>query len=190
MLGLKRKEAFQLIAIFIGALILGNLLFRKKEELDMENIEKTWDSKTDAKIKTLHPVLRPKAAKFINEVEKRLSHRLRITDGLRTFAEQNKLYAQGRTAPGKKVTQVQGGGSYHNFGLAFDCYFTKDGKVTFDKAITPEVAAIGKELGLDWGGAWKSFKDYPHFELNKGKTSELLAKYNAGKKDSEGYVIV
>jgi hypothetical protein len=49
MLGLKRKEAFQLIAVFIGALILGNLLFRRKEELDMENIEKTWDSKMDAK---------------------------------------------------------------------------------------------------------------------------------------------
>ena len=49
MLGLKRKKAFQLIAVFIGALILSNLLFRRKEELDMENIQKTWDSKMDAK---------------------------------------------------------------------------------------------------------------------------------------------
>lgn len=156
----------------------------------MSSVEKTWDSKTDNKIKTLHPQLRPLAAKFINEVEKKLGHRLRITDGLRTFEQQNDLYAQGRTKPGKKVTQVKGGGSYHNYGLAFDTYFTENGKVTFAKAITPEVAKIGKDLGLKWGGDWKSFKDMPHFELNKGTTSELLTKYNAGKKDSEGYVIV
>jgi len=45
-------------------------------------------------------------------------------------------------------------------------------------------------MGLEWGGAWKSFKDMPHFQLTKGSTSELLAIYNAGKKDTNGYVIV
>jgi peptidoglycan L-alanyl-D-glutamate endopeptidase CwlK len=156
----------------------------------MLEVEKTWDSKTDLKIQTLHPKLRGIASKFINEVEKRLGHRLRITDAFRTFTEQDKLYAQGRTTSGKIVTKVKGGGSYHNYGLAFDTYFTENGKVTFKKAINSEIAKIGKELGLSWGGDWSSFKDMPHFELNKGKTSELLALHNANKVDSNGYVLV
>jgi hypothetical protein len=159
----------------------------------MENaiiIPKTWDSKTDTKILTLHPKLRYLAAYFINEVEKVLGKRLKITDGFRTFEEQNKLYAKGRTVAGTKVTNAKGGHSYHNYGLAFDCYFTKNGVVDFSKPINKEVAAIGQELGLEWGGGWKSLKDYPHFQLTKGTVSQLLALYNAGKKDSSGYVIV
>lgn len=184
-----RKTILILAGIFVGTIILANVLFKKSDMLN-EETEKTWDAKTDAKIKTLHPKLRPIASKFINQVEKRLGHRIKITDGLRTFAEQDALYAQGRTKSGKIVTKAKGGQSYHNYGLAFDCYFTVDGKVTFAKAITPEVAKIGKELGLEWGGSWTSFKDMPHFQLTKGSTSELLAKYNAGKKDANGYIIV
>jgi len=155
-----------------------------------EEIKKTWDSKTDAKILTLHPILRATASQFINEVEKRIGKQLKITDGFRTFAEQDKLYAKGRTTGGSKVTKAKGGQSYHNYGLAFDCYFTKNGKVDFSHPITPEVAKIGQELGLEWGGAWKSFKDFPHFQLTKGSISVLLAIYKADKKDSSGYIIV
>jgi len=47
-----------------------------------------------------------------------------VTQGLRTWEEQDALYAKGRTVPpiGKKyiVTKAKGGQSYHNFGLAFD----------------------------------------------------------------------
>jgi hypothetical protein len=173
----------------VATIIIASVLF-KKTDMENEIVEKTWDPKTDAKIQTLHPLMRAKASKFINQVEKRLGKRLRITDGYRTIAEQNKLYAQGRTTAGKIVTNAKGGSSYHNFALAFDCYFTKNGSVDFSHAITPEVAQIGKELGLEWGGSWKSFKDFPHFQLNKGTTTQLLALYNSGKKDSNGYVIV
>ena len=188
---LDKKTIIYLGLVMVTTIIISSVIFKNKitNTLDME-VEKTWDSKTDQKIKTLHPKLRPLASKFINEVQKRLGHKLRITDGLRTFAEQDRLYAQGRTTPGKIVTRVRGGGSYHNYGLAFDCYFTKDGSVTFAKGITPEIAKIGNELGLEWGGSWATFKDMPHFQLSKGSTSELLALYNAGKKDAEGYVIV
>jgi hypothetical protein len=188
---LDRNTLIKLGAIMVITIVVASVIFKKKisNTLDME-VEKTWDSKTDDKIKKLHPQLRPIASKFINEVQKRLGHKLRITDGLRTFAEQDALYAKGRTTSGKIVTRAKGGQSYHNYGLAFDCYFTQDGKVTFAKAINADIAKIGKELGLEWGGSWTSFKDMPHFQLSKGKTSELLAKYNAGKKDADGYVIV
>ena len=45
---------------------------------------------------------------------------LRFAYTYRSFDEQNHLYAQGRTKPGKIVTYAKGGQSYHNFGLAFE----------------------------------------------------------------------
>ena len=189
-----RKTLLLLAGVMVATIILANVLFKKTDkDSDMETneiVEKTWDTKTDAKIQTLHPLLRAKASKFINAVEKQLGKQLKITDGLRTFAEQDKLYAKGRTSGGSKVTNAKGGQSYHNYGLAFDCYFTKNGSVDFSKGITPEVAKIGQDMGLEWGGKWTSIKDLPHFQLTKGSTTELLAKYNSGKKDANGYVIV
>src|SRR5512133_1170305 len=46
---------------------------------------------------------------------------IRVVQGLRSWTEQDALYAMGRSTPGKIVTNVRGGGSYHNFGLAVDC---------------------------------------------------------------------
>ena len=66
---------------------------------------------------------------------------------------------------GNIVTYKKGGEGNHNFGKAIDVYFKKNGKIITDKLITPEVAQIGKNLGLTWGGDWKNFKDFPHFEL-------------------------
>lgn len=94
-----------------------------------------------------------------------------ITQGLRTWEEQDALYAKGRTlAPlGKQhiVTNAKGGQSFHNFGLAFDVVVLDSvGKADWD--IThpswKRSAEIGKSLSLEWGGDWKSFKDMPHFQ--------------------------
>ena len=43
-----------------------------------------------------------------------------VTQGLRTYAEQDALYAQGRTVPGEIVTNAAAGYSWHNFGNAVD----------------------------------------------------------------------
>ncbi|WP_150273217.1 M15 family metallopeptidase [Paenibacillus tepidiphilus] len=108
-----------------------------------------------------------------------------ITQGLRTVAEQNALYAQGRTKPGAIVTNARGGYSYHNYGLAVDFALLLpggssaswdmkrdgDGDGTSD---WQEVARQAKELGFEWGGDWSSFKDYPHLQMSFGLTiSEL-----------------
>ena len=47
-------------------------------------------------------------------------YRLDITSGFRSVADQNTLYAQGRTQPGNIVTNARGGRSLHNYGLAVD----------------------------------------------------------------------
>ena len=107
---------------------------------------------------------------------------VQITSGYRSFAEQNKLYAQGRTASGKIVTNARGGQSNHNYGLAIDyVLLSEDGK----KALWTinekwrRVAQIGKSLGFSWGGDWKSFKDYPHLEMMGGVT---LSQLQGGKR--------
>ena len=86
---------------------------------------------------------------------------------IRTYvspAEQEELYARGRTTPGPIVTNLRS--SAHTRGLAFDIMPYKDGKVLFDDNPTYEkLGAIARSLGLTWGGDWKGFKDYPHFEL-------------------------
>ena len=94
-----------------------------------------------------------------------------VTQGLRTWKEQDALYAKGRTAPpiGRKyiVTNAKGGSSWHNFGLAFDIVVLDSiGKANWDTSHPgwARAAKIGKSLGLEWGGDWKSFKDLPHFQ--------------------------
>lgn len=99
-----------------------------------------------------------------------------ITQGLRTWEEQDALYAQGRTAPGKIVTNARGGQSWHNFGLAFDIVVLDSvGKADWDTAHPgwSRAAAIGKSLGLEWGGDWPTFKDLPHFQKIGDLTLEV-----------------
>jgi peptidoglycan LD-endopeptidase CwlK len=91
---------------------------------------------------------------------------IRVTQGLRTFEEQNDLFAQK-----PRVTNAPGGYSMHNFGLAVDCVPDKihgqtwtpdwDGK---DDRYAQMVAA-GVALGLNAGANWHSFVDMPHFQL-------------------------
>lgn len=95
-------------------------------------------------------------------------HPLLITQTLRTYAEQDALYAQGRTAPGARVTNARGGESWHNFGRAFDVAFVVGGAVTWDGP-WEMIGAMGEACGLEWGGRW-AHPDRPHFQLTEGLT--------------------
>lgn len=98
-----------------------------------------------------------------------------ITSTYRSQAEQDKLYAQGRTTAGKKVTWTKH--SRHSRRTAFDIVIVgKDGRARWDvKADINEdqipdyvqAGEIGESLGLEWGGRW-STPDYPHFQLKEG----------------------
>ena len=113
-----------------------------------------------------------------------------VTQGLRTYAEQDALYAQGRSTPGKIVTRARGGQSAHNFGRAFDVAFVSKNGIAWDGP-WDEIGAMGQELGLEWGGAWPSFKDRPHFQLMEGKTlAELRAEHDAPAPDVDGEISV
>ena len=93
-----------------------------------------------------------------------------VVSGLRTAAQQDTLFAQGRTAPGHIVTNARAGASMHNYGLAVDVvpYLSgQEGAVNWSVE-TPQYQAMVAALlaqGLIWGGNWTSLKDYDHFQM-------------------------
>ena len=142
------------------------------------------DIRSEKNIETLHPKVRPLARKLLEEAQEQ-GISVKIISGHRTYAEQDELYAQGRTKPGPIVTKARGGHSNHNFGLAFDIgIFSADGKKYYgEHEDYARVGEIGKELGLEWGGDWE-FKDEPHFQYNpKGYTIAQMRERTAKGKD-------
>ncbi|ASA96819.1 M15 family metallopeptidase [Anoxybacillus sp. FSL W8-0104] len=136
--------------------------------------------RAEKKLVGVHPLVATKARQLIERAYKE-GINIIITQGLRTIEEQNELYAQGRTKTGKIVTNARGGYSYHNFGLAFDfAILNADGSVNWNvDEKWKRVGALGKSLGLEWGGDWRDFPDYPHFQLTFGLS---LADLRAGKR--------
>lgn len=123
------------------------------------------------KLEGLHPQLQ----KFFHELIKISPYDFSITQGVRTTEEQNKLYQQGRTAPGKIVTNCDGYKSKSNhqvkpdgFGYAGDIAVLMNNKVTWEERYYKEIAMTARILmqkyNVEWGGDWKNFKDLPHFE--------------------------
>lgn len=113
--------------------------------------------------------------------------------GLRSWETQHALYSQGREdlahvnlyrktaglAPIpaeenlRRVTKAPAGSSWHNFGLAVD--LVEDGDplkagIQWSWASTVNYLKIGAESKkfseLEYGGFWKSLKDYPHIEMH------------------------
>lgn len=129
---------------------------------------------TAQRLSTLHPTVRARAVAFLQLcAQGGLS--VMVSQGLRTWEEQDALYARGRTVPpiGRKhvVTKAKGGQSYHNFGLAFDIVILDAlGKADWNPAHPGwrTAGGLGRSVGLEWGGDWTGFKDLPHFQYTGG----------------------
>jgi peptidoglycan LD-endopeptidase CwlK len=93
--------------------------------------------------------------------------RARIISGTRTYAEQNALFRQGRFGnAGPIVTNAKGGHSNHNFGIAWDIgIFTANGGYLTDAPTYENAASVAMAESLEWGGAWRTFADRPHYQL-------------------------
>lgn len=116
------------------------------------------DPRSEAAIATLHRKVQPVARQFVNLAAQN-GITIKITSGTRTYAEQNKLFAQGG------VTKARGGQSNHNFGIAIDVTIFDGKNPVWESPKYKELGQMGKSLGFEWGGDWKSFKDEPHFQL-------------------------
>jgi peptidoglycan L-alanyl-D-glutamate endopeptidase CwlK len=161
------------------------------------------DQNTLDKIKLSHPKIRESLLKDYQDANNLLGKgcRLRFAYVVRTEDEQNLLYSLGRTKVnpdgktfkkplGNIVTNAKGGQSIHNYRLAFDIVlmYDKNGDGVFEtvswdmvkdgdndgKADWMEMIAFFKSRGYEWGGDWKSFKDFPHFQKSFGHTWRTL----------------
>jgi peptidoglycan L-alanyl-D-glutamate endopeptidase CwlK len=99
-----------------------------------------------------------------------------VTSTYRDLESQDALYEQGRSAPGKIVTNARGGDSYHNWRCAVDVVPIVGGKPDWDGShpVWAEIGKIGAECGLEWAGNWKSFKELAHFQYTGGLTLAQL----------------
>lgn len=171
------------------------------------------DRITLERIQLMHPKERANCLAMYMEMCAAVKGKLlvRFARTLSSFAEQNGLYALGRTIKnpdgfnaitkplGNIVTWAKGGESFHNYGLAWDLVLVldKDGNGTYETAswdqkldldndgITDwrEIVEIAIKYGYEWGGNWNKPKtDTPHFQKTFGySVQDLLALYNAKK---------
>jgi peptidoglycan L-alanyl-D-glutamate endopeptidase CwlK len=105
---------------------------------------------------------------------------LLVTSTFRDHESQGELYEQGRTKPGKVVTNAKPGESWHNYRCAVDVVPLVNGKPNWDGSdpIWQTIGELGEQAGLEWAGRWHSFKELAHFQYTGGLT---LADLKAGK---------
>lgn len=101
-------------------------------------------------------------------MEERYGYRMVLVEGYRSPERQAQLAALGPT-----VTLAVAGASYHQYGLAADCAFMRDGKVAISER-DPWVARgyelygeVAASLGMTWGGSWRRLRDLGHVELRR-----------------------
>lgn len=121
----------------------------------------------------LHPVFQPYARAFKAACE---------VDGLdvliyctlRSMDEQAELYAQGRTKPGKRVTNAPPGSSAHNYGLALDGVPLLGGKPVWNATgpgadLWKRYGELAVAAGCEWAGNWTRFREFPHVQMPNWK---------------------
>ncbi len=141
----------------------------------------TLDERSEKNLQTLIPFLQRDIRRWFKEKVtpwmQSNNVTVKIICGTRTYAEQDALYAKGRTAPGSKVTNARGGYSLHNFAVAFDvgifdakgAYFEDD---KWYKKLVVDCGCPDEHLN---GGDWKSLSDYPHYQYDKyGSSSKKI----------------
>lgn len=156
------------------------------------------DARSLELLKLIYPDIRTRVFRFREDVQKITGLTIRVSQGLRTMAEQAALYAQGRTAPGKIVTRARAGLSMHHYGLAFDiCFVGQDPyleavlKTKGEQAYADLWRSVGKAgqgNGLTWGFDWNGNGvvdgndfDRPHFQLLYGlQFHEIADSYKNG----------
>jgi peptidoglycan LD-endopeptidase CwlK len=171
---------------------------KKAETPPLAGDGRTADSRSEGNIVTLHPRVRPFARALI-EKSARQGIIIKVISAMRTYAEQDALFAKGRTKPGTIVTRARAGFSNHNFGLAFDIgFFTGSTNPEAAKTyvssspVYKAIGALGADLGLEWGGNWKSIVDEPHFQLRPAwargmKERDMLAELRQRKNSGKDY---
>jgi len=160
------------IIIITGGILAGiglfGFIFRKK-------IMSMLNARSLSNLQGVHPNL----CKVMETASATTPIPFTITSGVRTQAQQQALYAKGRTTAGSIVTNADGVTKKSNhqvkadgYAYAVDLFASPNGAVNVNdaaslKTIAAHIKSTAAKLGIaiTWGGDFKSFIDYPHFEL-------------------------
>lgn len=152
-------------------------------DTDTPPVQAPVDERSEKNIATLHPRVQPLARALVQSAAAQ-GITIKIIDGSRTYAEQDALYAKGRTKPGEIVTNAKGGQSWHNFSLAFDVGVFSGNRYVPESPLYQRVGVLGKALGFEWGGDWRGgLVDEPHFQFNPAHLTiaQLRQRHDAGE---------
>ena len=111
--------------------------------------------------------IHPKLAFKVTQLENLLGKSLEVVQGLRSWAQQAAIWAQGRTMPGAIVTRCPPGHSWHQFGLAVDiCPDELLGSPDWNPEHPDwqQIETLAESIGLVSGGGFSSH-DHPHLQL-------------------------
>ncbi len=98
-------------------------------------------------------------------MKERHGYEMAILEGYRSPARQDAL-----AALGSGVTNARSWQSWHQYGLAADCAFVRDGKLVISEKDPWAMRGyqlygqVAESVGLTWGGRWKMM-DFGHTEL-------------------------
>ncbi len=150
------------------------------------------DARTNNNIGELLPVMQNAARLHVQRTNEKLKEmdkckkekrHIKIIMSYRSIKEQDDLYAKGRNGnTEKKVTNVPGGRSYHNYRVAYDIGVFKGKKYIGEDDAYKTAGSIGQAIGLTWGGTFKSIIDEPHFQYPM-PLKEIKKKLNEGATD-------
>ncbi len=129
----------------------------------------TFDDRSEINLATLHPEMQKAMRAFLGvakTIAAKTGHDVKVISGTRSYMEQDALYAKGRTIPNTSiVTRAKAGFSLHNFGISADIGIFKGKEYFGEHPLYHELGTLGKSLGMEWGGDWKSIVDEPHYQL-------------------------
>ena len=145
----------------------------------------------DRKWHKMNPRYKQRLLMVFKIMQERYGYEMVLLEGYRSPERQNSL------AGNNQITHAKAFQSYHQFGLAADVAFKRNGKVVISERDPWAMqgyqlyGTVAESVGLTWGGRWRSIQDYGHSEYRLPglrKTAEmaeqlttegqLLAKHN------------
>lgn len=178
------SDLFELYTRSVAQQVINKL--KKQEDENKDRLDREKRSKEIVHLDGfgLLPLVESKVQDVMREMSY-MGQPMRVIQGFRSIEEQDQLYAQGRTKPGRIVTNAKGGQSFHNYGIALDCNFLVHGWNAPDW-LWKEFGRIAKKHGFEWGGDWKSFQDRPHIHLSLGHS---ITDFQKGRVDMSKFEV-
>lgn len=129
----------------------------QRSSFDTAMIDRKWDK--------MHPSYKQRLLMVFKIMKERHGYEMVLLEGYRSPERQTRL--SGNTA----TTLAKAYQSYHQFGLAADAAFKRDGKVVISERDPWAMRGyqlygeVAETVGLTWGGRWTRIHDYGHTEF-------------------------